>query len=138
MTDIVNLTEWHRWFKKFVEPIYSDNASMHEAYYEYIGKIQAPFYPNHQIAQEFYKKIEEDNRFDRETKMFFAFLYSCGFFKENTLDFEKWLSMKNWLNPKSDLPEKSNILEILDKENGPSLLKQQLRWIPFLDRPDGH
>ena len=95
------------------------------------------FYPKNSVAQKFYHKIETDSRFDEELKKYFAFLYSCGFFMEYVITFEEWLEMKAWQNPIQVNEEGGSILEILKMPNGSSLLKEKLRWIPFIDRKEG-
>ena len=65
MTDI-DLTEWNRWYNKFVLPIFI--IEEREKYYEYIKRIQTPFYPKYWIAEKFYTKIKDDTRFDNELK----------------------------------------------------------------------
>lgn len=134
MTDL-SLNEWNRWYNKFVHPIFLYEER--EKYYDYIKRIQPPFYPQFWIAEKFFTTIKDDSRFDNELKEFFSFLYSCGFFMENIIDFEDWLSMKNWENPSARNENSETILEILNKENGIKELKIRLRWLPFLNRQDG-
>lgn len=135
---IENLTEWHRWFEKYVSPVFSTENK--DEYFERLKRIQAPFYPKFWVAQKFYEKIRNDNRFDDELKQFFSFLYSCGFFMEFVIDFNEWLQIRNWENPslqELDI-KKESIIELLDKPGGISILKQKLRWLPFLNRPEGN
>jgi len=132
----IDLTEWNRWYDKFVVPVFHTEGR--EEYYDKLKKIQAPFYPKHWIAEKFYEKIKHDLRFDDQLKFYFSFLYSCGFFMENILVFEDWLRMSNWWLPQTkDVNEKS-ILKILEEPNGLNLLKSKIRWLPFLNRPDGN
>lgn len=130
-----DLTEWNRWFMKFVKPVYIPTER--ENYYEKIKQLQTPFYPKYWIAEKFYDKLKNDDRFDEELKMFFSFLYSCGFFMDYIISFEEWLQMNNWENPNSEATEQT-ILKILNMPNGIELLKQKLRWIPYLNRIDGN
>jgi hypothetical protein len=93
----IDLTEWNRWFSKFVHPIFE--VAERESYFNLIKRLQTPFYPKYWVSEMFYTKIKDDNRFDNELKEFFSFLYSCGFFMDNVINFEEWLSMRNWENP---------------------------------------
>lgn len=129
------LSEWNRWFTKFVEPVF--NFSERENYYDKLKKIQAPFYPKYWIAERFYDKIKDDNRFDDELKKYFSFLYSCGFFMEYIISYEEWLNMSNWETPYDIGAKSESILEILKKNNGVVELKTKLRWLPFINRQDG-
>ena len=131
----INLFEWERWFLKYIKPVFTDKEI--NEYYEFIKKIQTPFYPKNWVAKKFYEKIKNDNRFDEELKLFFSFLYSCGFFMENIITFEEWLTMKNWINPNNKKIEDKTILEILNEPNGINFLKSKFRWLPFLNRIDG-
>lgn len=131
----IDLTEWNRWFNKFVHPVFE--IQEREEYVAKIKRLQTPFYPKYWVAEKFYSKIKDDKRFDNELKEFFAFLYSCGFFMDNIISFEEWLNMKNWENPSNKSFEIETILEILSRHNGQQELKQRLRWLPFLNRKDG-
>jgi hypothetical protein len=130
----MNNNVWSDWFLRYIQPLFNENP---EEYFEFLKKKQAPFYPNSKIARKFYEKIKNDSRFDTELKQFFSFLYSCGFFMENVICFEEWIEMKNWFNPSSNYYEES-ILEILEKSDGKELLKQKIRWLPFLERREGY
>ncbi|EKT4552040.1 hypothetical protein [Flavobacterium psychrophilum] len=130
----MNNNVWSDWFLRYIQPLFNENP---EEYFEFLKKKQAPFYPNSKIARKFYEKIKNDSRFDTELKQFFSFLYSCGFFKENVICFEEWIEMKNWINPSSNYYEES-ILEMLEKSDGKELLKEKIRWLPFLERREGY
>jgi hypothetical protein len=132
----IDLTDWDRWFDKFVAPVFQPESR--DEYFSRLKKIQAPFYPKHWIAEKFYAKIKDDQRFDNQLKLFFSFLYSCGFFMENIIAFEDWIEMSNWWNPHAHDGDEKSILKILEEPNGLSLLKSKLRWLPFLNRTDGH
>jgi hypothetical protein len=132
----VDLNEWNRWLAKYVIPVF--NSENREVYYENLKKQQAPFYPKYWIAEKFYGNIKDDTRFDEELKKYFAFLYSCGFFMDFIISFEDWLQMKNWRNPANPNISEDTILEILNQQNGLGLLKNQLRWLSFLNREDGY
>lgn len=134
----INLVEWHRWFNNYVMPIYKFEDR--DEYYEKLKRLQAPFYPKFWIAEKFYEKIRNDDRFDVELKLFFSFLFSCGFFMEYIIDFDDWLQMRNWENPNLTKLDNDNqsIIEIINRPNGSSVLKNKLRWLPFLNRPDGN
>ncbi len=132
----VDLVEWNRWFLKYVNPVF--DSKMRDEYYENLKKQQSPFYPKYWIAEKFYTKIRDDNRFDEELKLFFSFLYSCGFFMEYIITFEEWVQMKNWINPSNQNIKEESILEILNQSNGTEILKSQLRWFPFINREDGN
>jgi hypothetical protein len=134
--DKIDLVEWNRWFLKYVSPVF--DFKMRDGYYENLKKQQAPFYPKFWIAEKFYNKIKDDNRFDNELKLFFSFLYSCGFFMEHIISFEEWLTIRNWTNPTNSNISEETILEILNKPNGSNILKSQLRWFPFVNREDGY
>jgi hypothetical protein len=131
----VDLSEWNRWFNKFVAPVFRPEGR--EEYYKKLKEIQAPFYPRHSVAEKFYDTIKRDLRFDDQLKMFFSFLYSCGFFMENIIVFEDWLRMTNWSIPHSKDHDEKTIAKTLEEPNGMNLLKSKLRWLPFLNRPDG-
>jgi hypothetical protein len=131
----IDLKEWNRWFNKFVHPVFE--IEERESYFDKIKRLQTPFYPKYWVAEQFYTKLKDDNRFDSELKEFFAFLYSCGFFMDNIISFEEWLSMKCWQNPLNESFESETILELLNKDNGIQELKQILRWLPFINRQDG-
>ncbi len=135
-TNKIDLAEWNRWFFKYVYPVF--DLKKREEYYINLKKQQAPFYPKYWIAEKFYNSIKNDNRFDEELKLFFSFLYSCGFFMENIITFEDWLRMKNWINPSNLNITENSILEILNQPNGSDFLKSQLRWLPFVNREDGY
>ena len=135
-TNKIDLAEWNRWFFKYVYPVF--DLKKREEYYVNLKKQQAPFYPKYWIAEKFYNSIKNDNRFDEELKLFFSFLYSCGFFMENIITFEDWLRMKNWINPSNLNITENSILEILNQPNGSDFLKSQLRWLPFVNREDGY
>ena len=92
------------------------------------------FYSKYWVALKFYDKIKNDNRFDDELKKFFSFLYSCGFFMEHIITLEEWLKMNNWETPNIFEKESETILEILKKTNGINLIKNRLRWLPFLNQ----
>jgi hypothetical protein len=128
----IDLSEWNKWFKKYVEPVFI--ADEREYYYERIKQLQTPFYPKYWIAEKFYETIKDDNRFDEELKRYFAFLYSCGFFMEHIITFEEWINMNNWENPSSSEKISEKILDVLNKNEGVSILKNQLRWLPFLNQ----
>lgn len=134
----VDLTEWHKWFVKYVLPVFKSQGR--DEYFDFLKRVKPPFYPKFWVAERFYEKIKEDNRFDEELKMFFSFLYSCGFFMEYIIDYEDWLLAHNWENPDlSDTIEpKESIIEILNKPDGSNLLKSKLRWFPFLNRSEGY
>ncbi|WP_149244336.1 hypothetical protein [Dyadobacter sp. 32] len=136
MDNNINLTEWQIWFTKFVTPLFEVEGR--EGYFEYLKKKQTPFYPRYWVAEKFYETIKNDNRFDEELKMFFSFLYSCGFFMENVITFDEWIKMKNWVNPSNSSLTDETILEIIEKPNGVATLKSKLRWFPFLHRSDGY
>jgi len=72
-----DLTQWNDWFAKFVAPVFKEEGR--DEYYAKLKKLQTPFYPKFWVAKKFYKTIENDSRFDNELKLFFSFLYSCGF-----------------------------------------------------------
>ena len=129
------LSEWNRWFEKFVRPIFISEER--ENYYAKLQKFQAPFYPKYWIAEKFYIKIKNDDRFDDELKMYFSFLYSCGFFMEYVIEFEEWLEMGNWEKPFQQEELTITIMEILKLPNGINLLKEKLRWLPFINRQEG-
>jgi hypothetical protein len=135
-TNKIDLAEWNRWFLKYVYPVF--DLKIREEYYDNLKKQQVPFYPKYWIAEKFYNSIKDDIRFDEELKLFFSFLYSCGFFMENIITFEDWLRMKNWINPSNLNIIENSILEILNQPNGSDILKNQLRWFPFLNREDGY
>lgn len=135
-TNKIDLAEWNRWFLKYVYPVF--DLKKREEYYVNLKKQQAPFYPKYWIAEKFYNSIKNDNRFDEELKLFFSFLYSCGFFMENIITFEDWLRMKNWINPSNLNITENSILEILNQPNGSDFLKSQLRWLTFVNREDGY
>ena len=139
MDDIekIDTKEWGRWFDKYVLPVFKTDGR--EKYYEFIKKKQPPFYPKFWIAEKFYEKIKNDNRFDEELKLFFAFLYSCGFYMEFIITFDDWLQMPNWENPNlnESVVNQESIVEILKVPNGINLLKNKFRWLPFLIRPEG-
>jgi hypothetical protein len=135
----IDLEEWNKWFEKFVAPVF--NIEGRDTFYDWLKKHQVPFFPKYWIAEKFYEKIKLDSRFDEELKLFFSFLYSCGFFMDNIIDFEKWLSIKNWerpwiINDESEANNKS-IIEILNQPFGERYLKNRLPWFPYLDRPEG-
>jgi hypothetical protein len=130
MINEISLSEWDRWFAKYVEPIFLSNQR--EEYYEKIKQIQTPFYPKYWVAEKFYNRLRDDNRFDEQLKKYFSFLYSCGFFMEFIITFEEWLNMSNWENPNSNEIKSETILEIIKKDNGVNILKNRLRWLPFL------
>jgi hypothetical protein len=134
----IDLAEWNRWFDNYVKPVFQIEGR--ELYYEFLKKKQTPFYPKFWIAEKFYDKIKNDNRFDDELNRFFAFLYSCGFFMEYITTFEDWIQMKNWDNPNLIATDNNqeSIVQILKKPNGISRLKERFRWLPFLSRPDGY
>ena len=132
----IDLTEWSRWFNKFVLPVF--NSEGREKYYDKLEKIQAPFYPKYWIAEKFYESIKNDKRFDDELKLFFSFLYSCGFFMENMISFEDWLRMSNWWRPHLEEADEKPILKIIEEPNGLELLKFKIRWLPFLSPPEGY
>lgn len=134
--DKIELIEWNRWFNKFVDPIFQ--SADRDEYYDLLKKMQAPFYPRYWIAEKFYQTIQNDLRFDDQLKKFFSFLYSCGFFMENIIEFENWLTIPNWWQPQSKDKDEKSILEILKEPNGSDLLKSKIRWLPFLSRPDGN
>ena len=135
----IDLTDWNRWFNKFVAPVF--NTEGRDKFYEMLKKYQPPFYPKYWVAEKFYKKIKSDSRFDEELKLFFSFLYSCGFFMENIIGFEEWLTANNWERPwlgeDAAIEKQKTILEILAEPFGQNYLKNKFRWFPFLDRPDG-
>jgi len=132
----IDLTEWNRWFNKFVIPLFVEEGR--EEYYSRLKKMQAPFHPKHWVAEKFYSSIKDDLRFDNQLKLFFSFLYSCGFFMENLITFEDWLGMENWWRPTSNDQDEPIILSVLEEPNGINLLKSKLRWLPFLNRSDGN
>jgi hypothetical protein len=132
----IDLTSWNKFFVRYVEPLFSQGQKL-EDYYDFLKRVKPDFYPKNSVAQKFYRKIETDSRFDEELKKYFAFLYSCGFFMEYIITFDEWLEMKTWQNPIQVDEEGETILEILKMPNGSSLLKEKLRWIPFIDRKDG-
>lgn len=129
------LSEWNRWFSKYVEPVFVSEGRDH--YYQKPKENQAPFYPKFWVAEEFYERVKDDNRFDDELKRYFAFLYSCGFFMEHFITFSEWLEMKNWQNPRLKDENDQTILELLKMSDGLSVLKEKLRWLPFIDRQEG-
>lgn len=131
-----DLVDWERWFNKYVKPVFVPEGR--NEYYELLKRMQAPFYPKYWIAEKFYKTIENDNRFDEELKLFFSFLYSCGFYMENIVTFEEWINSKNWWQPNIRDSDEKTILNILDEPNGMNKLKIKLRWLPFLTRPEGY
>jgi hypothetical protein len=133
---IIDLSEWNRWFRKFVKPVFTSNGRTE--YFNLLKEYQTPFYPKYWVAEKFYTRIKNDPRFDEELKLFFAFLYSCDFFMENIITFDDWLKMPNWYTPHLENAEEKTILEILKEPNGHYILKNKLRWIPFLNRPDGN
>jgi len=132
----IDLTEWNRWFNKFVHPVFE--IEEREIYFDRIKRLRTPFYPKYWVAEKFYTKIKDDNRFDNELKEFFAFLYSCGFFMDNIISFDEWLNMKSWENPSNESFESETILELLNKDKGIQEFKQRLRWLPFINRQDGY
>ena len=131
----VDLSEWNIWFVKYVKPVFVSGDR--DKYFQKIKELQTPFYPKFWIAEKFYGTIKNDTRFDDELKFFFSFLYSCGFFMENIITFEEWLSMKNWENPVLSDLKSETILDIIEKVNGVSELKNKLRWLPFINRQEG-
>ncbi len=134
MTD-VNLSDWKRWFLKYVQPVFISEGR--DDYYTKLKELQAPFYPKFWIAEKFYNTIKNDERFDEELKLFFSFLYSCGFFMENIITFEQWLNMTNWENPASTNSKSESIIEILKRVDGLNELKTKCRWIVFVNRKEG-
>lgn len=134
----IDLTSWEKFIITYVRPVF--DLSQSDNYGKYLKKMQTPFFPNYEMAVSFYFKIKYDERFDEELKLFFSFLYSCNFFGKYLITFENWLTMNNWSNPYSTNSEELsiNILELLKKENGVIYLKNNLRWMPFLNRADGN
>jgi hypothetical protein len=134
----IDLTSWEKFITTYVLPVF--DLSQSDNYREYLKKIQTPFFPNYEMAVSFYSKIKYDERFDEELKLFFSFLYSCNFFGKYFITFENSLAMNNWSNPYSTNSEEPsiNILELLKKENGVIYLKNNLRWMPFLNREDSN
>lgn len=130
----VDISEWSRWYKKFVMPIFIPEER--ESYYQKIEQLQTPFYPKYWIAERFFDKMKDDNRFDEELKRFFSFLYSCGFFMEYVISFEEWLVMENWEYPIKNEGQADSIIDIIENE-GINKLKEKLRWLPFINRQDG-
>ncbi len=132
----IEIAEWNHWFQKYVLPVFDFNHR--DEYYEKLKIIQPPFYPKFWIAEKFYEKIKNDSRFDEELKLFFAFLYSCGFFMEFIISFEEWISMPNWINPANPSIIEESILLTLNQPNGLKYLKSRLRWLPYINRVDGN
>jgi len=130
----IDLSEWDRWFNKFVKPLFIPQGR--DEYLERLRKNQAPFYPTPWVAERFFEKIRSDNRFDEELKLFFSFLYSCGFFLENAISFEQWLRMPNWWQPHLKEANEKTILEILNDSDGLDNLKFKIKDLPFLTRPE--
>ena len=128
----INLLEWNKWFAKYVKPVFE--VEERDKYYQKIKEIQTPFYPKFWIAEKFYDTIKNDDRFDEELKLFFSFLYSCGFFMENIITFEQWLDVRNWENPNIPNENTTTILELLSMPNGINLLKERLRWLDFINQ----
>ena len=90
-----DLTSWRNFMKKFVNPLF--DKSKRDEYEEYLKKMQTPFFPDFNMAEDFYEKIKSDVRFDDELKLFFSFLYSCNFFGNHLINFENWITMPNWV-----------------------------------------
>lgn len=64
-----DLSNWNTIFKTFVQPIFSGEDT--SKYLLKLERIKPGFSPNIEQAKTYYNLIKEDERFDKELKMFF-------------------------------------------------------------------
>jgi hypothetical protein len=121
---VPDLNRWNYVKSKFVIPLF-DGTNWND-YLNFLMQAKPNFSPEREKLLQFLDQIKEDNRFDKELKQFFAFLYSIDFYRE--LSFEEWISSKSWAHPwhKNETTNARPILEILRHQNGVNYLKEQL------------
>jgi hypothetical protein len=90
-----DLTDWKYINQKFVIPLF-DGTNWAD-YTNFLYQVKPSFTPVESRKNDFWKNIINDNRFSKELKYFFSFLYSISFFRE--LSFEEWLKATNWMHP---------------------------------------
>ena len=67
--------------------------------------------------------------FDEDVRRFFAFLAGDGYFEENKITFEKWITIKNCINPSKDIVLDLSIKEALDYKGGMNYIRMVLRGL---------
>ncbi|MFO0478739.1 MAG: hypothetical protein ACK50L_08215 [Bacteroidota bacterium] len=118
-----DLKRWYYINDKFVNPLF-DGTSW-ENYQDFLSKVKPQFVPIESKIQPFFYVIKNDERFDKELKFFFNFLYSINFYGE--FSFEEWLNIKNWMHPwfEDEQNVEKSIIEILKNEYSENYLKEQ-------------
>src|SRR5690606_5159221 len=82
----VPMERWYYWTGKFVSPLF--DGTSYDDYEKFLHQAKPSFKPNIEQLNVFWnEKMKGDNRFDKELKELFSFLYSIGFYEN--LSFEE-------------------------------------------------
>jgi hypothetical protein len=90
-----DLSRWDYINSKFIIPMFDETAW--DDYLEFLNKVKPRFVPEKNKKDKFWEQIKDDNRFSKDLKCFFTYLYTIGFYKGES--FEEWLKSTNWMNP---------------------------------------
>lgn len=116
-----DLKGWNYWIKNNIE--LAGNKDQRTAFLNNWGKRMESF--NFDKMERFYKEKNLSD-FDEDVRKFFAFLEGDGFFKSNSITFEKWIYTKNFTNPLKEYPQDIAIIEALKLKGGMNYIRKQL------------
>jgi hypothetical protein len=116
-----DLSRWEYIYQKFIMPLF-DGTDWAD-YTNFLYHVKPSFAPVEDRKNDFWELVISDDRFSKELKCFFSFLYSINFFRE--LSFEEWLKSNNWMHPwyNSEVENVKSISELLKYQHSENYIK---------------